>query len=151
MKSSILIFVCLVLVFSTISLAEELCPGLDKLPAVSGADELKMYEKDFNIDRAMKSVKYLEEDVITIIQEHKGPHSVLQNERFYISYPNSLTFVKGTLLKQEALIAKNVLELEKLKFKNGANNKEDFYKAAKAYNAKKKKFCDFLKTAEYDD
>lgn len=82
---------------------------------------------------------------------HKGSYSILDYEGFYIAYPNSLTFVKGTLLKQEALIAKNKFELEKLKFERGDNDQKDLSKAEKAYIAARNKFCNFLKEAEYVD
>jgi hypothetical protein len=59
--------------------------------------------------------------------------------------------VKGTLLKQEAQIAKTKLEIEKLKSKNGTTTKREVSEAEKAYHAAKKKFCDFLKQAEYVD
>jgi hypothetical protein len=152
MKSNTLIFICLFLIFPIFSVAEEICPGSDKLPAASGAEELKMYEKDFNFVRAMESVSWLEKDLIQIIKKHEHKsYSVLDYEGFYIGYTNHLTFVKGTLLKQEALITKNKLEFEKLKLKHGINTKEDVSKAEKAYFAAKKKFCDFLKEAEYVD
>jgi hypothetical protein len=153
MKISIVISAFLILFFAFSALAEEICPGSDKWPVASGVEELKMYEKDFTIDKAMKSVSFLEKDVIKIIKEHehKKSYSILDYEGFYIGYPNSLAFVKGTLLKQEARNAKNKLEIEKLKLNNNKNIKEDVSKAEKAYLAAKKKFCDFLKEAEYVD
>lgn len=153
MKSINIILIAFILALVQLSSAEEICPGSDKLPAASGAEELKMYEKDFTIDKAMKSVSFLEKDVIKIIREHehKKFYSILDYEGFYIGYPNNLTFVKGTLLKQEAIIAKNIFEIEQLKLKNDTTTKEKLSKAEKAYITAKKKFCDFLKQAEYVD
>jgi len=153
MKTSKAIFVCLILLFAKVSFAEEICPGSDKWPASSGAEELKMNEKDFNLAAAMKSVSYLEKDVPTIIKkhEHKNSYSILDQEDFYIGYPNHLTFVKGTLLKQEAIIAKKKLDIEQLKLKNGTTTKEEVSKAEKTYVTSQKKFCNFLKKAEYVD
>jgi len=153
MKSTLLISLCLLLTLNKFSSGEEICPGSDKWPTDSGAVELKMYEKDFTIDKAMKSVNFLEKDVIRIIKEHgqKKSYSILLYDRFYIGYPNSLTFLKGTLLKQEAIIAKKNLVIEQLKLKNGTTIKEEVSKKEKAYFAAQKKFCDFLKKAEYVD
>lgn len=153
MKSINIILIPLILALVQLSWAEEICPGSDKLPPPSGAEELKMYEKDFTIDKAMKSLSFLEKDVIKIIKEHehKKSYSILDYEGFYIGYPNNLTFVKGTLLKQEAIIAKNNFEIEQLKLKNGTTTKEKVSKTEKAYLEAKKKFCDFLNQAEYVD
>ena len=83
--------------------------------------------------------------------EHTETESVLEYEGFYISYPNSLAFVKGFLLKQEALMKKSNLDVETLKLRNGRGRKEEVSKAEKEYVAAKKNFCDFLKKAEYVD
>ena len=146
----------LLLAFITIltvntSFAEELCPGSDKAPTPSGADELKMFEKDFNFSHAMKSAQFLEKDVVEILKNHTGSHSVLSYEGFYIGYPNSVTFLKGTLLRQEALIAKNKLEVSKLKLKNGEIQKSEVKKAEKVFIEARNQFCGFLKNAEYVD
>ena len=134
-----------------ISFAEEICPGSDKLPAPSGADELKMIENEFSFSHAMKSSQFLEEDVIEILKNHTGVHSVLSYEGFYIGYPNSVTFVKGTLMRQEALIAKGRLEVAKLKLKNGKATKSDVERAEKVFFEAKDMFCKFLESAEYVD
>lgn len=114
-----LLLISLSFLYVNFLFAEEVCPGCDKLPAPSGANELKMLENEFNFDHALKSTQFLEKDVIEILKNHTGSHSVLSYEGFYISYPNSVIFVKGTLMRQEALIAKSKLEVAKLKFKNG--------------------------------
>lgn len=141
----------LLLALANISFAEDICPDSDKTPPPSGAEELKMYEKEFIFQHAMQSLEFLEKDVINIIKNHKGPHSVLENESFYISYPNSITFVKGTLLKQEVLIARNKLEVEKLKLKNKTGSIKEVSVAENIYLNAKNKFCEFLKHAEYVD
>ena len=99
----------------------------------------------------MKSAQFLEKDVIEILKNHKSPHSVLSYEGFYIGYPNSVTFVKGTLLRQEALIAKNKLEVSKLKLKIGEIQKSEVEKAEKDFVDTRDQFCGFLKNAEYVD
>ena len=111
-----------------------------------------MYEKDFNLDQAMKSVTFLEKDVVKIIREHEHKsYSILDYEGFYIGYPNNITFVKGTLLKQDALIARNKFEIEKLKLKDGNSTKKEVSKAEQAYLKAQKRFCEFLRQAEYVD
>ncbi len=151
MKSALLISVFFFLALVTVSSAEEICPGSDKWPAASGAHELKMYENHFNLDKAMKSVSFLEKDVIKMMEEHKGTHSILEYEGFYIGYPNDIAVVKGTLLKQDVLIAKNRAEIERLKLKNGTGTKKEVSTAEQAYLKAQKRFCDFLKQAERVD
>lgn len=152
MKSTSFILICIFLALAKLAAAKDICPGSDKLPAPSGAQELKMYEKDFSVDRAMESVNFLEKDVIKIISEneHKS-YSILDYEGFYIGYPNNITFVKGALLKQVALLANEKFEIEQLKLKNGTTTKEEVKKTEKAYREAQRKFCDFLKQAEYVD
>jgi hypothetical protein len=73
-KITILILFGLFLTLSGFSFAEEICPGSDKWPTASGAEELKIHENDFNDAQAMKSVNYLEKDIPKIIKkyEHKN-------------------------------------------------------------------------------
>lgn len=145
-----LFLICFSLFSANVS-AEELCPNIDTLPPPSGADELKMLEKQFTFKHAMESIQYLEKDVIEMLKKHKGSYSILDFEGFYIGYPNSISFLKGTLLKQEALIAKNRLELMKLKSSKNTATKKKIDEAKKIYTESRKKFCDFLKNTEYVD
>ena len=145
------IIFCIFLLLANISFAEDICPESDKTPLPSDADDLRMYKKEFTFQHAMQSLEYLEKDVINIIKKHKESHSILEDESFYISYPNSIAFVKGTLLKQEVLIARNKLEVEKLKLKKDTGSKKEVKEAENIYLNAKKKFCDFLKSAEYVD
>ena len=146
-----IIFAFIILLSVNTSIADEICPSSSKTPPPSGAEELKMFENQFNFQHAMNSVQFLEKDVIEILKNHKGPHSVLDYEGFYIGYPNSITFVKGTLLREEALIAKSKLEVAKLKLMNGTGSKSEVKKAEKVYFESRDAFCTFLKSVEYVD
>jgi len=146
------LFIMFLMVFFFIpyAIADEICPNIKKLPAPSGAEELKMDEREFNFEHAISSIAYLEKDVYDILKTH-GATSVLDAENFYISYPNSIKFVKGTLLRQEALLAKEKLEVAKLKASTSKGSNESVIIAEKAYHEAKEKFCMFLKSAEYVD
>lgn len=57
--------------------------------------------------------------------------------------------IKGVLLRQEVLLEKERLENVKLKIKTG--NKKEIKKAQRRFDAARKKFCNFLKDAEWVD
>jgi len=110
MKTHLLLFLfvltILPLSFSKALADEMICLPLK--PSVSGADELRMHEAEFKFRRAIEALNFLQTDVYEIIKENdegtfklirenKVPKdmplellSVLSNERFYISYPNTL-------------------------------------------------------------
>lgn len=140
----------------SIALANETICGPPK-PAPSGADELRMEESEFNFKEALKSIEYLESGAITIIEKNENKifqmikennipqdmpldmFSVLSNEHFYLSYPNSISKIKGTLLKYRVLYFK-----EKMK---SSNDK----KTISSYQKAKEEFCNFVSQAEYVD
>lgn len=133
-------------VFLSGASGEDLCTEQRK-PLPQGVDELKMEEGLFTIEEALGSLPYLESKVIRMMQEHEATRDVLWSEHFYITYPNSLNILKGTILRQNAYICRQKLEIAKLQQADpGAlgNAQRDFEKAKKA-------FCDFLKEAEYVD
>lgn len=148
MTRSLLLTICFILISFIFSYGNELCPKSKEIPPPSGAEELKIFESEFTIDRSLNSVKFLEKDVIEIIKKHEHKeYSILDYEGFYIGYPNHLMFVKGTLLKQNAIIAKQELEILKLK----KSKKQEISIASKKYEDARNKFCDFLKSNEYTD
>lgn len=148
MKNYLFLIACIILFSYSYSFGDQLCPeSKDTLPP-SGAEELKIFESKFTINRALNSVNFLEKDVIEIIKKHEHKeYSILDFEGFYLGYPNHLMSVKGTLLKQNAIIAKQ--ELEILKLKKG--KKSELAEAIKNYEDTRKKLCDFLINNEYVD
>ena len=148
MKKYLSIIIGIILFSYSYSSGEELCPESKGTPPPSGAEELKIFESEFTIDGALSSVDFLEIDVIEIIKKHEHKeYSVLDFEGFYLAYPNSLMSVRGALLKQNAMIARQQLEILNLKKVEKAATE----KAKKNYEVARKKFCDFLADNEYTD
>jgi len=156
-KYFIYVLALMLLASSRIFADEMVCPI--PTPSLSGANELQMQESEFHFQQAMKSLNYLQTDVYRIIsnnekklfqliREGKQPKgmplelmSVQLNEHFYISYPNSLSFIKGTLLKYRYLYLREKL-VNKPEIKQDV--RKDLIKA-------KEELCNFISTAEYVD
>jgi hypothetical protein len=148
MQKVLFLIACIILISYSYSFSEQLCSKSKESPPPSGAEELKIFESEFTIHRALNSVNFLENDVIEIIKKHEHKnYSILDFEGFYLGYPNHLMSVKGTLLKQNAFIAKQ--ELEILKLKKGKNS--EIAKAIEKFEDARKKLCGFLINNEYTD
>jgi|OpeIllAssembly_1097287.scaffolds.fasta_scaffold244209_2 hypothetical protein len=81
-----------------------------------------------------------------LLEEKKLSKDILESPQFYITYPNSLTIIEGTLLKQKALLAQKEYELLKQKGKVRESKK-----AEKTFIRAKEDFCKFLSKAIYVD
>ncbi|WOV91584.1 MAG: hypothetical protein R1F54_02725 [Candidatus Zeuxoniibacter abyssi] len=121
-------------------------------------DKYNLHEEEtYNLDNALNSLDYLKSDLPNLIEEeHKylagkiisgeeiGTRDlnyppIFSREQYYISHPNTIAIIHGTLLKQRALL---------LKYKYAeTKNKENKAAYEKALNA----FCDYVKTTYYSD
>ena len=108
---------------------------------------MRMQEDEFTLERALESVNFLQVDFSERIW---GPEPVTDFSAWsghYISYANSLKFIEGALLKQQVY-----LELARARGLSGdASNSAEKLRIEKNIDAAKKKFCDFLKAADYVD
>ena len=155
-KNLVYVLVAILLAPSVSFSDEMVCPPTT---SVSGAPELQMKESEFNFQEALKSLNYLqsdvpriisnnEEELFQLIREGKAPKdtpielmSVNFSEHFYISYPNSLSILKGTLLKYRYLYLR-----EKL-----ANMSVPKLVVRKEAEKAKEELCNFIAKAEYVD
>jgi hypothetical protein len=116
------------------------------------APELKMTERDFTEKAALDSLRWLEKDLVPLIERHKSTNDLLNNtEGFGIPYPNSIAITKGTVLRQRALLARARLENAILKLKAGVGSAQDVELSKQQFAAARKDFCEFLRHAEYVD
>jgi hypothetical protein len=100
-----LALLCGALVMGNVSFAtaESLCPLKD--PLANEADDLRFHESDFTTEKAISSLRYMQESVPRLVDGLLyGPKPSL--ESFSISYPNGLTIIEGVLLRQEAVLAR---------------------------------------------
>lgn len=130
--------------------AENLC-SQNLEPVTPGADELRMHEEEFNFDEAMKSLRFLKGDIYKMLREHKETADVMDSAGFYVGYPNSLSFVQGTLLKQRALLARAALDGRRAHIQPNADTSVDILRLEKAYEEARTDFCKFLNKARYVD
>jgi hypothetical protein len=125
--------------------AESLCPEPAPLP--EGADDLRMSEEEFTLDHARSSVEFLRTEFAARIW---GPDAVKDLNAWsghYISYANSLKFIEGALLRQEALLQR--LRAEELGAATPGS--EEAREAEQATRDAAEKFCNLLESAEYVD
>jgi outer membrane protein TolC len=59
--------------------------------------------------------------------------------------------VKGTLLKQTAMLERERLEVAKLKLKLGSGDQSDVAAAQERFEKARKDYCTFMDKAEYVD
>ena len=119
--------------------------------------QLLIGESEFTLERAESSIIYLREGLPKIIAENHAMltkrvlsgeklnesdlfmQNVLHSEHYYLSYPNSVSIVRGTLLKQNAMI---------LKYKYmHSQKKADQEAMERALN----EFCEYASSATYVD
>jgi hypothetical protein len=125
--------------------SDSLCPGRPALPKTQ--DDLRMSEGEFSLTHAMESLRFLQNDFSSRIFG-PGPRDDLRDDSsHYISYANSLRFVEGTLLKQQALIERARRDTLAARAAPGSSQSE----ARSRFAAAKRRFCDFLRAAEYVD
>ena len=144
-----LIFI--VLIVPSITWSQDLCPS-PKAVAPDQAPELMMNDSDFTVPKAMNSLDWLENKSWDVIKRLKKINEFLNcTECFGIPFPNSVTRVKGTLLKQTALLEHERLEVAKLKLQAGSGNKSDLTAAQERFDKARNDYCTFMAKSEYVD
>ncbi len=114
------------------------------------APELRMTEADFTAAKGLDAVEWLEKDVWEVIKQSKTTEELVGNtERFGIPFPNSVTIAKGTILRQRALIERELLVIAKSKLKAGTGTEAAVAAAERRYAAARKAFCTFLAKARW--
>jgi len=141
----------LIILFAPIFVsAQNLCPA--PKPLQEGADNLRMAEGDFTFSKAIESLRWLEEDVWDVIRQHKTTEELLHNtEQFGIPFPNGVSRIKGVLLRQQALLERERLEIARLRLKAGPGSKADVEAAQKRFENARREFCKFLEKARWVD
>ena len=125
--------------------SEILCPGQPVLPKEQ--DDLRMHEREFTVKHAMESLQFLKNDFSSRLFG-SGPQEDLRNDSsHYISYANSLRFIEGTLLKQQALIERARRDTLSARAASRSSQSD----AGARFEAAKSRFCDFLRSAKYVD
>jgi hypothetical protein len=125
--------------------SDRLCP--EKTPLQDGSDDLRMYEKEFTFEEAQSSVTFLQTDFAGRIWGAEPVKDFSAWSGHYISYANSLKFIEGALLKQQALLNRFRLRELTLSDPNSpeiSQAKEDLEKSIQA-------FCDLVNESEYVD
>lgn len=149
-KEIIRSLIILLVLIPTVAFAQQLCPAPNPLPP--GQDDLRMREEDFTISKANESILWLEKTSWDTIRKHKTTEELLHDtEQFEIPFSNFVATVKGTLLRQQALIERQRLEIEKMKLKGGTGTKASVSEAGKRFDKARNEFCNFLKKAEFVD
>jgi hypothetical protein len=120
-----------------------LCPRQPALPKEQ--DDLRMHEHEFTLKHAMESLQFLQNDFSARVFG-PGPREDLRDDSsHYISYANSLRFIEGALLKQEALVEQARRDASP-RASRGSQSA-----AGVRFEAAKRRFCEFLRSAEYVD
>lgn len=150
LKKLVLALAVVILLTPILASAQTLCPRPKPLP--KGVDDLRMVEGDFTFSKAIGSLRWLEKDVWDVIREHKTTQELMMStESFGIPFPNSVSIIKGALLRQQALLERERLEIARLRLKKGSGRKGDVETAQKRFEDARKEFCKFLEEAKWVD
>jgi hypothetical protein len=84
------------------TVAADLCPPLDP-PKKEGIYDRRVTEATFSQKNLWNALRYLEEDLPQALAENAMTEDVRRKESYAIGYPNSLKFIKGYVLRNEAL------------------------------------------------
>ena len=112
--------------------------------------EVRMFESDFEFGKAMGAVEWLREGVSGAIERSKTLDD-LQSIDFEFPFHNNATVAKGAILRQQALLERERLEVARLKLNLGSGTKADVDVARKRYLAARTRFCAFFKDAGWAD
>jgi hypothetical protein len=141
----------IILLIPSLSWSQDLCPPRKAL-SPDQAPELLMNDGDFTMPKAMNSLDWLENESWNVIKRLKTTNELLDcTECFGIPFPNSVTRVRGTLLRQTALLERERLEVAKLKLKFGSGSKSDVASAQERFVKARRDYCTFMEKAEYVD
>ena len=115
-----------------------------------GADDLWMREYHFNLAEFEKALKSLGK------QQRALYAAIIRNEKVSLEglgfgIHNSMTVIKGTMLKQITMKIQAEYLLFKNQYENQPGKREDLLKARENYRSARKEFCNFLKQAEFAD
>jgi hypothetical protein len=150
LKKLLLALAVVILFAPTVAPAQNFCPPLKPLP--EGVDDLRMVEADFTFSKAIESLRWLEKDVWDVIREHKTTEELLHDtEQFGIPFPNSVSRTKGVLLRQQALLERERLEIARMRLKAGSGSKADVEAAQKRFENARREFCKFLEKVKWVD
>ena len=122
-----------------------LCPRQPALPTEQ--DDLRMHEHEFTLKHAMESLQFLQNDFSARVFGPGPREDLRDNSSHYISYANSLRFIEGALLKQEALVEQ--ARRDTLSVKSASRGSQSA--AVVRFEAAKRRFREFLRSAEYVD
>jgi hypothetical protein len=131
--------------------AQQLC-GTPKPDAQIEAPELRMFEHDFELEEAMKSISWLKEGVWELIDRTKTLEEFRSiDSGFPFRHHNTTTVVKGGILRQHAILRRERLEVATLKLRAGSGSKQGVESARKQYLAARTEFCKFLAESRWAD
>ncbi len=131
--------------------AQQLC-GTPKPDAEIEAPELRMFESDFELGKAMQAISWLKEGVWELMDQSKTLEEFRSlDSGFPFRHHNTTTVVKGAILRQQAILQSQRLEVATLKLKTGTGSKAGVELARKRYLAAKIEFCKFLAESRWAD
>ena len=146
MRRRVLVTLLILLLATTAHAQQPLCP-----PRVAGpngpAGELVMQESDFTLEKAQEFVKFLRTDFAKRIW---GPDPVKDFGAWsghYISYANSLRFIEGALLREQALRFRAQSQLLTARLPSS----KEAHAAQSSFEKAKQAFCAFVQNSIYVD
>lgn len=101
-----------------------------------------MSEADFNYEKGIESIRLVEKIVHNALKAKKKSIDVLDYEGFYISFPNTLFYAEGSMLK---------LKLELLEEQIKTAKKGSKKKLQSEFKKVKEEFCDFVSSSTLVD
>jgi hypothetical protein len=132
-------------------MAQSLCPT-PKPSTADEAPELRLSEKDLTLKKALEATNWLEKDVWEVFNRYQTTEELVgDTEGFGIPFPNSVMIAKAFLLRQQALLERERLEIAALKLKMGQTTEIEVQKLRSRFAAARRSFCSFLRDSEYVD
>lgn len=144
------LLITLLMIGSVSTYAQNICAPANTVD--ENQDDLTMNESQFNFDNALRSIDWLENDIWSVLKSKKTIDELFNStEQFGIPLPNSVSIIKGTLYKQQALLKLEQVKLLELKVKNGQATAEELDYTKKQAEKATTKFCELLSESYYVD
>jgi hypothetical protein len=143
-----LAFLVVIFTFRSVA-AANLCPA--PVPPITDTDDRRRTEASFDAEDFSQALDYFKDDLPRALRENASTEGVRRKEPYTIGYPNVIVAIEGYTLRQEALLRLAERDLIVERSQRGPAKKADVASVNTRFQEAQRRFCDFLKNAQYSD
>ena len=135
---------------ATPAVASNLCAPPNP-PLTEADDDWRARENQFGTKNFTAAMRYFDQDLPRALHEKAKTEDVRESEVFVISISKLHYHHQGYVLRQDALLRMVERDLTVEKSQRGRASKGDVAATTARFEETKRRFCEFLKTAKFND